>query len=137
MNNPSKKDERRVLLDQRFERAVENVVDAFLREGFVIKPLDGGDLRRPTVPGEPLRYAQLEASLPGFGFRLPNGRLSRSSFLACRLSLFELTKCCTLLTAENPLAQYPALQALLPRVTTQIEHALRVVSGDPRRVYAA
>ena len=130
-------DERRILLDKSFEQAIESVLEAFLREGFDVNPVDGGDLHRHTAPGDPLRYAQLEALLPGFGFRLGDTRPSRSSFLACRLSLFEVTGSCTLVVAENRLEQYPALQALFPRVTDQIGHALRVVSHDAVRINAA
>ena len=38
--------ERRIVVDETFERALSDVVDAFVREGFTIEALDGGDLRQ-------------------------------------------------------------------------------------------
>jgi hypothetical protein len=122
MNN----DERRLILDRSFERAMETVLDAFLREGFTVKPLDAGDLHQHTHPGSSLRYALLEATLPEQicqGARVPGG----PPVLACRLSLFELTGSCTLVTAENPLVRYPLLSSLAPRVADRIGDALRDV----------
>jgi hypothetical protein len=115
-------DERRLILDRSFERAMETVLDSFLREGFTLKPLDAGDLRQPQ--GCSLRYALLEAELPELNFRgVPSA--SGERLLACRLSLYELTDACTLVTAENPLVRYPLLSSLAPRVGDRIGHALR------------
>lgn len=129
-------EERRILLDKSFDRALETVLAAFLREGFTVKPVDGGDLHRQSA-SDPLRYAQLEASLPEISFRAAGRSVPASTLLACRLSLFELTGSCTLVTAENPIDRYPLLSALVPQVTEHVGHALRLVSGGATNLNAA
>ena len=47
--------------------------------------------------------------------------------LGCRVSVFELTGSCTLVTIESPVVNYPALSGLVPRVTerlTRVVHTL-------------
>jgi hypothetical protein len=120
--------DRQLVLDQGFDRAVETVLNAFLTEGFTIEPVDGGDLHQRCASADRLRYARLEATLPelsfvpcGYGGGLP-------AILGCRISLFELTRTCTLVTASNPLARYPMLASLVPRLSERLGGALHTVS---------
>jgi len=128
-------DERRLILDRGFERAMETVLSAFIREGFSVKPLEAGDLhyreRASTCSGQTtngsLRFALLEATLPELSFAALPG--DAAALLGCRLTLFELTGSCTLLTAENPLTKYPLLASIVPRVADRVSRALRTVIG--------
>lgn len=118
-------DDRRLILGRGFEPAMETVLAAFLREGFTVKPLDAGDLHQRDHPGSSLRFATLEASLPELCFR--GFPADTPTLLACRVSLFELTGSCTLVTAENPLTRYPLLASMVPRIADRVGRALRVV----------
>jgi hypothetical protein len=119
--NAIKTDERRLILDRGFERAMETVLDAFLCEGFTINPMDAGDLHRPSTPGKPLRYALLEATLQD-----PAGCAQQSSScVRCRLLLFELTGSCTLVTADTNLAPYAAPA---PAMHRRVDAALSLAS---------
>ena len=119
--------ERRIVVDESFERAVTAVVDAFVREGFTLEALDGGNLRPHTISGDRLRYALLEASLPELRFRAAGSCTTRSALLGCRLSLFELAGSCTLISVEPPLSPYPLLASLVPRLTERVSDALSLV----------
>jgi hypothetical protein len=121
-------EDRRLVVDQEFDRAVEVVLDGFLREGFTIRPVDGGDLHQRCAAGHTLRYAMLEASLPELAFVPGVGVESLAPILGCRISLFELTGSCTLVTVSNPLTRYPLLSSLVPRLTERLGGALRLVA---------
>ena len=60
--------DRRVVVDQGFDRTVESVHQAFLDVGFSVSPIEVGDLHQKSAPGGRLRYAALEATLPELGF---------------------------------------------------------------------
>lgn len=127
----------RLVLDQGFSRAVETVLDAFLSEGFTITPIDGGDLHQPCVAGDRLRYALVEAALPELNFVPCGCRPGLPTILGCRISLFELTGSCTLVTASNPLTRYPLLASLVPRLSDRIGGALRTIVGHGTSLEAA
>jgi hypothetical protein len=118
-------DDRRLILSCGFEHATETVLSAFLREGFNVRPIDAGDLHQREHSGSSLRFATLEASLPELCFR--GFPADAPMLLACRVSLFELTGSCTLVTAENPLTRYPLLASIVPRIADRVGRALRVV----------
>lgn len=119
--------DRRLVLDQGFDRAVESVLNAFLAEGFTIEPVDGGDLRNRCASVDRLRYALLEATLPELSF-VPSGcGRGLPAILACRITLFELTSTCTLVTASSPLQRYPTLASLMPRLSERLGGALHTV----------
>lgn len=123
--------ESQVVVDHSFERALEVVLEAFVREGFAVDPLEAGRLQFYTFPGDMLRYARIEASLPELcfpGVETHADAASNCSLLGCRISLYELTSSCTLVTAENALTRYPLLESLVPRVTRRIASALRELS---------
>ena len=67
--------DRRLIVDHGFDCTVETVIDAFLREGFTVTPVGGGDLRQHSAVGDALRYAVLEATLPELAFAV--GRSAR------------------------------------------------------------
>jgi len=118
-------DDRRLVLGRGFELAMETVLAAFLGEGFTVTPLDAGDLHHRDQPGRSLRFATLQVTLPELCFRgLP---ADTPTVLACRVSLFELTQSCTLVTAENPLTRYPLLASMVPRLADRVARALRIV----------
>jgi hypothetical protein len=118
--------DRRLVLDQGFDRAVETVLDAFLAEGFTIEPVDGGSLHNRCASVDRLRYALLEATLPELRF-VPSGCGRLPAILACRITLFELTGTCTLVTASSPLQRYPTLASLMPRLSERLGGALHTV----------
>jgi hypothetical protein len=130
-------EDRRVVLDQGFDRAVETVLEAFLSEGFTITPIDGGDLHQQCVPGDRLRYALIEAALPELSFVPCGCRPGLPAILGCRISLFELPGACTLVTASNPLTRYPLLASLVPRLSDRIGFALRGVARQGTSLEAA
>jgi hypothetical protein len=119
-------EERRLILDRGFDRAVETVLDAFLREGFCINPVGAGDLHRPQSPGHARRYAMVDAALPELVFGSKSAP-EPPALLGCRVSLFELTASCTLVTVERPIGRYPVLTTLVPRVAERIERAIRTL----------
>jgi hypothetical protein len=130
-------DERRLVLDESFERSVARVLDAFLRAGFKVEARDAGDLHQRVIPGDPLRYALLEASLPELTFRPPGSCSTAPGLLGCRVTLFELTGSCTLVTAENPLGRYPLLASLVPRMTERVGAALKLMTHRGSNLEAA
>jgi hypothetical protein len=128
--------DRRLVLDQGFDRAVETVLNAFLSEGFTIEPLDGGDLHNRCASVDRLRYALLEATLPELRF-VPSGCGHLPAILACRITLFELTGSCTLVTASSPLQRYPTLASLMPRLSERLGGALHTVVSRGAELEAA
>lgn len=124
--------DRRLVLDRGFDGAVEAVLDAFLAEGFTVEPADGGDLHQRCSTA-PLRYALLVATLPELSFAPGPGLGGLPAILSCRISLFELTATCTLVTVSNPMARYPLLASLVPRLTDRLVGAMRLVAGRGAR----
>jgi hypothetical protein len=117
---------RRLVLDACFERAVTDVIGAFLSEGFRIDAVEGGDLHRRATPGHALRFARLDAGLPGSGARAPVSRAT-SVGPACRLLVYELTGSCTLLTVEHTGERHPSGPALASMVAARMSNALRML----------
>jgi hypothetical protein len=118
-------EERRVILDRGFDRALQVVLDAFLREGFTVNPTGAGDLHRPGRAGHARRYAMFEAGLPELNFC--RGTAGPQGFLGCRVSMFELAGSCTLVTIEEPVAHYPLLAGLVPRIAERIGRATEIL----------
>jgi hypothetical protein len=121
-------EERRLILDRGFDRTVDTVLDAFLHEGFTLNPVGAGDLHRPEPgpDGRTRRYAMLDAALPEFVFRSIHSA-DAPVLLGCRISVFELTPSCTLVTIDNPVVRYPELAALVPRVAERVGHVVHVL----------
>jgi hypothetical protein len=119
-------DEQRLILDRSFDASLDAVLAALVREGFAVNPLDAGDLHRPRCPGRERRYASLDAVLPEFAFHTGRAGEATGGF-GCRVSVFELTMSCTLVTVETPMARYPVLSALLPRVADRIERFVKAL----------
>jgi hypothetical protein len=90
----------RLIVDRSFDCTVETVIDAFLREGFTIRPVGGGDLREHPTVSDVLRYAVLEATLPELGFA---GRwlADFTPVLSCQVGVYELVGKCTMVTATS------------------------------------
>jgi hypothetical protein len=118
-------EERRLILDRGFDRALDVVLDAFLREGFKVNPTGAGNLHRPGGPGHARRYAMFDAGLPELNFCAE--KPGPPVLLGCRVTMFELTGSCTLVTVEEPVAHYPMLAALVPRINQRIAHAMRLL----------
>ena len=112
-------EERRIILDRGFDRTVDVVLDAFLQEGFRLNPVGAGDLRRPASP-RTQRYAMLDAILPELPFEPPTA-------LGCRVSIFELTAGCTLVTIARPAVGHPVPAAFVPRVAERVGHVVRML----------
>ena len=128
--------DRRLVMDQGFDRAVETVLDAFLTEGFTVEPVDGGDLHQRCATA-PLRYALLVATLPELSCAPGPCLGGLPAILSCRISVFELTTTCTLVTVTNPMARYPMLASLVPRLTDRLAGALGLVAGRGAGLEAA
>jgi hypothetical protein len=131
------REDRRLVLDQGFNRAVETVLNAFLAEGFAVEPLDGGDLHGRGTAVDRLRYTLLDATLPELGFVPCKCIGGLPAILGCRIALFELTGTCTLVTASSPLARYPRLASLVPRLSDRAGNALRQVAARGASLEAA
>ena len=119
-------EERRLILDRGFDRAMHTVLGAFLDEGFTVSPVGAGNLHRPDGPGHCRRYAMLDAALPELGVRSRKTSELPALFKS-RVSMFELTGSCTLLIVKNPSQQYPELATLVPQVSERIGHVLRAL----------
>jgi hypothetical protein len=118
----------RLVVDQDFDRTVEAVLDAFLNAGFSVAPIEGGDLHQNGKPGGRLRYALLEATLPELCFVRAACRREVPPILGCRISVYEVTGSCTIVTTSNPLTSYPLLASLVPRLSERTRAALGLVA---------
>ena len=131
------KEDRRLVLDQGFDRAIVTVLNAFLTEGFAVEPVDGGDLHRRCSAVGRLRYTLLEATLPELGFVPCRSVGGLPAILGCRIALFELTGTCTLVTASSALTRYPLLAALVPRLSDRVGSALHQIASQGSSLEAA
>lgn len=129
--------DRRLVLDQGFDRTVETVLQAFLNAGFSITPIEGGDLHQKSGPCGRLRYALLEATLPELSFVRSSCWREFPPILGCRISVYEVTGNCTFVTTSNPLARYPLLASLVPRLSDRTRSALGLVDLQGSRLEAA
>jgi hypothetical protein len=120
--------DRRVVVDQGFDRAIETVLHAFLNAGFAVTPIEGGDLQQKGTGGGCLRYVLLEARLPELSFVASACRREATPILGCRISVYEVTASCTFVTTSNPLARYPLLASLVPRLSERTRNALGLVA---------
>ncbi len=119
-------EERRVILDRGFDRALNTVLDAFLQERFAITPTGAGDVHRSGSSGCSRRYAIFEATIPELEVSAHDGKAS-TPLLGCHVSIFELTGSCTLVTVESPAVQVPAVAKLITRASdrlSRVVHAL-------------
>jgi hypothetical protein len=118
-------EERRVILDRGFDRALNTVLDAFLQERFAITPTGAGDVHRPGSPGQSRRYALLDATSPELELSVHESTASMPP--ACHVSIFELSGSCTLVTVESPVVHYPALAKLVTRVSDRISRVVHTL----------
>jgi len=125
MNSTS---DRRIVVDQGFTRTIETVLQAFLSAGFSITPVEGGDLHQKGASEGSLRYVLLEARLPELSFLASSCRPEATPILGCRISVYEVTGSCTFVTTSNPLARYPLLASLVPRLSERTRTALGLVA---------
>ena len=119
--------DRRLVVDEGFNQTVETVLEAFLKAGFSLTPLEAGDLHQKSESVGRLRYAMFEATLPELCFVRTVCREPRP-ILGCRISVYEVTASCTFVTTSNPLARYPLLAALVPRLSERTRSALGLVA---------
>jgi hypothetical protein len=133
-----KSSERRLVLDRSFDDAVDRVLDAFIREGFSVRSLDGGDLRRGRRSSSALRrYAQLDVVLPELASSCAALHVDDDAIVGCRIAIFELTDSSTLLTVENPTRRYAVLSNLAPEIDDRMARALRLVIHTNETINAA
>jgi hypothetical protein len=119
---------RRLILDRGFDRAMEVVLDAFLREGFSITPVRAGGLRCGGNVKPPRRYALFDAALSELLVNSTAAILPPPLF-RCRVSVFELSGSGTLVTVESPFAHYPALARLVPGIPERIQYVMRALQA--------
>ncbi len=129
--------DRRLVVDQGFDRTVETVLQAFLNAGFSVTPIEGGDLHQKSGPSGRLRYALLEATLPELSFVRSSCWREFPPILGCRISVYEVTGSCSFVTTSNPLARYPLLASLVPRLSERTRSALGLVALQGSRLEAA
>jgi len=120
--------DRRLVVDQGFAGTIETVLQAFLSAGFSVTPIEGGNLHQKSAPGGSLRYVLLEARLPELSFVASACRPEATPILGCRISVYEVTGSCTFVTTSNPLARYPLLASLVPRLSERTRSALGFVA---------
>ena len=120
--------ERRLIVDHSFDCTVETVIDAFLREGFLVTPVGGGDLRQHSAVGDALRYAVLEATLPELANDVGRRRADVTPVLSCQVAVYELVGKCTMVTATSPIADRQEVALLVPRLTDRVGSALCTIT---------
>ena len=129
---------RRLVLDRAFSEVLNNVLETFIREGFSVRSLDGGNLRRgPRSSSASRRYVQLDVTLPELDSSCAALHVDDSALVGCRLTLFELAHSCTLLTAENPTRRFAVLSTLAPAVEEHMGRALDFVARAHESINAA
>ena len=124
--------ERRIILAIEFERALESVLGAFEREGFHVRPVNGNGRFRVESHRRIVRCAELDVTLPELTFAAD---LS-AALPGCRISMFELTPNSTLVTATSPLAGYPVLSSLMPRILVRVGSVLHLLVGGAAQTAA-
>jgi hypothetical protein len=67
-------------------------------------------------PGDALRYAVLEATLPDLAFATGRLRADSAPVLGCQVAVYELVGQCTMVTAASPVADHPQLARLMIRL---------------------
>ena len=132
-----KTNDRRLIVDRSFDCTVETVIDAFLREGLTVTPVEGGDLRQHSAVGDALRYAVLEATLPELGFAVGRRRADVAPVLSCQIAVYELVGTCTMVTATSPVADRQELALLVPRLTDRVGRALCTITRARASTHAA
>jgi hypothetical protein len=137
MRNAMSTNDRRLIVDHSFDFTVETVIDAFLREGFTVTPVGGGDLRQDSAVGDALRYAVLEATLPELAFAGSRWRADCTPVLTCQIAVYELVGKCTMVTATSPVADRQELALLVPRLTERIGSALCAITRARAGTHAA
>ena len=119
-------DDSGLVLNNGFEQATAIVKDAFASRGFTVTTIESGEERNAARPGERRRYLRMSAVLPDVS--LAGTESGSSSMLGCTLSVIELNRASTLVAADAPLASYPVLARLIPRVTRRVAEALQCVA---------
>jgi len=126
--SPMNTNDRRLIVNHSFDCTVEAVIDAFLREGFTIRPVVAGDLRQHSAPGYALRYAVLEITLPELALAAGRVRIDSAAEFASQIAVYELVGKCTLVTAASAFADAPQWASLAPRLTARLESALCAIT---------
>ncbi len=129
--------DRRIIVDHGFDCTVETVIDAFLREGFTVTPVGGGDLRQQAAMGGALRYAVLEATLPEPAFDMDRPHSDVTPVLSCQIAVYELVGKCTMVTATSPVADREDLALLEPRLADRVGNALCTITRARAGTHAA
>jgi hypothetical protein len=124
-------------VDHGFDCTVETVIDAFLREGFTVTPVGGGDLRQQPAVGDALRSAVLEATLPELAHAVGRWRADVTPVLSCQIAVYELVGKCTMVTATSPVADRPELALLMLRLTDRVGSALCTITRARVGTHAA
>ena len=118
-------DERRIIMESDFERALDSVLGAFEREGFNVRPVNGDGRFRVVSDHQILRCAELDVTLPELTF---SGTAAFSpTVLGCRISMVELTSRSTVVSAKSPLVRYPVLSSLMPRIRSRVNSVLKTL----------
>ncbi len=120
--------DRRLIVDHSFDCTVETVIDAFLREGFAVTPVGGGDLRQHSAVGDAVRYAVLEATLPELTFDVGSRRASPTPVLSCQIAVYELVGKCTMVTTTSPVADRQEVALLVPQLIDRVGSALSTIT---------
>ena len=106
--------ERRLIVDRVFDRTIESLIEAFLREGFTVEPFGAGDLRMCQATGNTLRHVVLEAWLPASVVAPGRAGVRIASLPGCEIAVYELVGSCTLVTAVAHGRDCAALGSLGP-----------------------
>jgi hypothetical protein len=122
----------RLVLARSFDESLDRILGSFIGEGFTIRTVDSGNLCGHGSARR-LRYAVLDIVLPD---RMrPGASSARAPAVGCRVTLFEFTDGCTLLTAEHMLR--PDVAGPLLDISERIARALRLLTCASSRTVGA
>jgi hypothetical protein len=128
--------ERRVIVDRGFGATVDAVIDALLREGFIVEPYGAGDLRHRTA-GASLRHAALEAWLPATTVAGHGGCAAMVPSPGCHVALYELVDRYTFVTVSWRAGDSSSEVTADSGLPGRILRALRRLTGATSSVVAA
>jgi uncharacterized protein (DUF302 family) len=139
---------RRLVIDRPFARTVWLVIEAFVAEGFLLKPTDVARMVKGTTGHELRRYILIEGTHPSLTWMALKLDLDVGVLLPFHIAIYELGDGETVVTVGNPLEaitafascrkENPELTAVAETIEDRVGRALATLAHEkPRPVAAA